>query len=119
MTNISQILQNLNKINLIKGCMVITMDGMIISSELNIDIEQERLSAFCSAMGLTISNSLKKIGTKPFLRYIINSEKWKLCFINIGKFYLIAISDLDIDMITLNTELYNTVNLLKKTGRLD
>lgn len=119
MSNISQILQNLNKINMIQGSMIITLEGIIISSELNIDIEKERLAAFCSAMGLTISKSFKKIGTKPFLRYIVNSDKWKLCFINIGKSYLIVISDMDIDIITLNMELYNAVNLLKKTGRLD
>lgn len=119
MTNISQILQSLNKINKIKGSMVITTEGIIISSEINIDVDKDRLSAFCSDIGLSITNSLNKIESKPFLRYIINSDKWKLCFINIGKSYLIVISEVGIDITTLNVELYRTADLLKKTGRLE
>ena len=119
MTNISQILQSLNKINKIKGSMVITTEGIIISSEVNIDVDKDRMAAFCSAIGLSITNSFKKIEAKPFSRYIVNSEKWKLCFINIGKSYLIVISEVDIDITTLNVELYKTADLLKKTGRLE
>ena len=119
MTNIAQILQNLNKSNKIEGSMVITTEGIIISSEINIDVDKDRLAAFSSAIGLSITNSFSEIESKPFARYIINTGKWKLCFINIGKSYLIVISEFDIELTALNVELYRTADLLKKTGRLE
>lgn len=119
MTSISQILQKLNNIDKIKGSMVITMEGMIIASEINSDTDCERLSAFCSSVGLTISNSFNKMKFEPFTRYILNSEDRKLCIVNIGKSYLIVVADIDIDVVMLNVELYQALNLLKKTGRLE
>lgn len=119
MINISQILKKLNRVEKIKGSMLITMEGMIIASEITIDIDKERLAAFCSSLGMTIFNSFNKIRVEPFTRYMVNSDKWKLCLVNIGKSYLIVVADLNIDMIMLNVELYQTQNMLKKTARLE
>ncbi len=119
MTSISEILKRLNKLDKIKGSMVITIEGMIISSEFNMEVDNEKLSAHFSNMGLTITNSLIKIQKEPFSRYIVDSDKWKLCFSNISKSYLIVIADLDIEKVTLNVELFQALNMLKKIERLE
>ncbi len=118
--NIERTLRIVNKCPGVKGSLLMTTEGIIISSEISEEYKDDLLAAISSSICLTIKNSLKAMNQIGFSRYIITCTGGKLFLINLGKkAILLVLTDLDIDIEQMNIVLFDVTNMLKKSGRID
>ncbi len=118
--NIEKSLKIINKYPGVKGSLVMTPEGIVISSEIGEEYKDDLMSAISSSICLTIKNSLKAMNQIGFSRYVITSTKGKLFLINLGeKSILLILTDEDIDIEQMNIVLFDVTNMLKKSGRMD
>ena len=118
--NIEKSLKIINKYPGVKGSLVMTPEGIVISSEIGEEYKDDLMSAISSSICLTIKNSLKAMNQIGFTRYVITSTKGKLFLINLGeKSILLILTDVDIDIEQMNIVLFDVTNMLKKSGRMD
>lgn len=117
--DIEEILKKLNRNKHIKGSLVITQDGMVVMSVLGPGQNADIFAAFYSSVGLTLFRSLKKLEIETFYRYILSSEDSKFFLVNIGKLYLVVITDIGVKLSEINVELYQIESLIRKTVRLE
>lgn len=117
--DIEQTLTQLNKNKHIKGSLIITQEGMVVTSALGEGQKADVFAAFYSSVGLTLLKSLKSLGIETFSRYILSSEDSNIFILNIEKLYLVVITDLSVKPSEINVELYQIERLIRKTGRLE
>jgi predicted regulator of Ras-like GTPase activity (Roadblock/LC7/MglB family) len=117
--DIGEILKELNRNNHVKGSLVITQEGITVASALGIGKKADAFAAFCSSVCLSLLKLLKNLKIETFFRYILSAEDSKLFIVNIGKLYLVVITDIDVELSEMNVELYRIESLIRKTGRLE
>jgi predicted regulator of Ras-like GTPase activity (Roadblock/LC7/MglB family) len=115
---IPEILIKLNSNKHVKGSMIISDEGIVVASKISTGYDPDIFAAFCSSIGLTVSNSIKKLNIPTFSRYVLASEDHKLFITKIEKLYLIVIADKETEFAPMNVLLYQIDGILRKTGRL-
>lgn len=103
----------------ISGALVITKDGMIIESDLGDKFDGETIGAFMSLVAVTIKNSLNSMGHEDFTRYVMQSDNGQIYLVDMGKSFLISLTERDIDTGEINIALFQAANGIKKMGRFD
>jgi predicted regulator of Ras-like GTPase activity (Roadblock/LC7/MglB family) len=118
--NIEKVLKIINKNPGVKGSMVMTREGIIISSDIGKEYKDDLISAISSSICLTLRNSLSAINQIEFSRYVITCTKGRLFLINLGKeAVLLILTNLNIDIEQMNIFLFDVTNMLKRSGRID
>lgn len=93
MATIHDILSDLSQIHGIKGCAVITSDGIMVSSSFN-DTEQDDLVAgLTSFLTSTLRRVLHEGGMPPFSRFTMHCTHGKVLLIEIGQALLVVLGD--------------------------
>jgi predicted regulator of Ras-like GTPase activity (Roadblock/LC7/MglB family) len=108
-----EILNDLNKVAGVKGCMVVTQDGIVVSSALGSDLDQEAVAAVSSALIQTARNSLGKLGLKPFKRFIQVSSWGRMVFIDLEIAYLVVITSQNIKLDVITVEIDSTARRIR------
>lgn len=116
--NIKPILENLNKNSGIRGSIIMTKDGIIITSDFEKDYNEDLFAAISSSISLTLNSSLKEADT-TFSRYVITTDNGKLLLLDIGKTILIILTENDINLAQLNLAIFQAAAMIKKSGRIE
>lgn len=93
MATIHDILSDLSQTHGVKGCAVITSDGIMVSSSFK-DTEQDDLVAgLTSFLTSTLRRVLHEGGMPPFSRLTMHCTHGKVLLIDIGQALLVVLAD--------------------------
>lgn len=113
-----EILQDLNQVAGVKGSMVVTQDGIVVSSALGQDLDQETVAAVSSALIQTARNSLEAIGHKMFKRFIQVCSWGRMVFVDLEIAYLVVITSQSVKLDVIVLEIDSTARRIR-TRRAD
>jgi len=117
--DIASILQKLNATEGVKGSLLITPDGMPVSSMVGDDQDAETLAAVTSSIYLAISRSMEQLDAGEFTRYLLYTEFGRVFIIGLGNVILIVLAAREIHIPRVNVAIFQATNLIRKSGRLD
>jgi predicted regulator of Ras-like GTPase activity (Roadblock/LC7/MglB family) len=109
------ILKQLNMEVGVKGCIVVTRDGMVVASELGKNLQEEVVGAMASSVVLRTRGALKAIGAQDFERFVMSANYGKMVFVEAGEAYLVVVLDkninLDVTLIAIAGAAYRIKNM--------
>lgn len=88
-----EILRELNKEVGIKGSLVLTLDGIVVASEMGVGTEKDTVAAVASAAVNTINKALQPLGHAPFSKFVFTSSHGKMVFVATGEAYVAVVLD--------------------------
>jgi predicted regulator of Ras-like GTPase activity (Roadblock/LC7/MglB family) len=94
----NEILSELNCEVGVKGSMVVTQDGIVVSSELGPGLSADVVAAVASGAIQTINQNLNKLGQPNLSKFVLEAGFGKIVFIDIGIAYLVVLLDQRINM---------------------
>lgn len=113
-----EILNDLNRVAGVKGCMVVTQDGIVVSSALGSDLDQEAVAAVSSALIKAAREAMEKLGHKMFKRFVQVSSWGRMVFVDLEIAYLVVITSQNIKLDVIVVEIDSTARRIR-TRRAD
>ncbi len=113
------ILRRLNTTEGIKGSLLITPDGMPVTSLLDSSQDEETLAAISSSIYLSINKSMEKLSIGGVTRYVLCSEFGKTFIVGLGGMILIVLAKPSIQIARINVAIFQAANSIRKSGRLE
>lgn len=108
-----EILNDLNKVAGVKGCMVVTQDGIVVNSALGSDLDQEAVAAVSSSLIMAAKRAFDKLGIKQFKRFIQVSSWGRMVFVDIEIAYLVVITTQNIKLDVIVMEIDSTARRIR------
>lgn len=116
---ISAILKRLNSTDGIKGSLLMTPDGMPVTSLLGDGQDGDALAAISSSIFLAINKSMGKLDLGEVTRYVLCTEFGRVFIISLGKMILLVLAAQNIKIAQVNVAIFQAANSIKKSGRLE
>ena len=91
-------LKEMNSVAGIKGCMVVTLDGMVVAAELGGGLDEETVAAVSSRFLMAAQEHATAIGLKGFSRVVLEGTHGKIVLVPAGKAFLVVIADMKLDL---------------------
>jgi len=88
-----RILKGLNEIAGIRGSMIISDDGMVISSCLGRSLDEEMVAAMAGSVINSTRKALERHGLRSFTQFTLKASHGKMIFIDSGVAYLVVVMD--------------------------
>lgn len=93
-----EILQELNTEVGVKGSLLLTSDGLVITADVRPPLDGDAVAAVVSATLMSVRSALKHSGLEGFSKFICNSRFGKMVFVETGDIYLVAVLDKTINL---------------------
>lgn len=93
-----KILEELNSVAGVKGSMVVTKDGVVVSDALGPDLQKEQVSAISSHMIQVSERGLDELGRGMFERLALTSAHGRMVFVNLDVGYLVVIIKMEMKL---------------------
>ncbi len=112
------VLEDLNELIGISGSLVVSRDGMVISSRLSGSLDQDRVAAMASNVVLRTGRALADRGLGPFSRLSLTSSDGEMVFEATGEAYLVVVMDRGIDLGQAELEIRSTARRIGALGEI-
>ncbi|MBI3271040.1 MAG: roadblock/LC7 domain-containing protein [Planctomycetes bacterium] len=86
-----KILGELNQEVGVRGSLVLTPDGMVVASNLAVDLQEDLVAAIASSALQTIRRALGQLGESGFSRLVLNATYGKMVFVDLRIAYLVVV----------------------------
>ena len=93
-----EVLLELNETAGIRGSMILTRDGMVVSSCLGKGLDEEKVAAMASSIVVSTLRVLDARGLGAFARLTLSASHGKMVFVDTGAAYLVVVLERDIDL---------------------
>ena len=93
MATIQDILMDLSQTPGIKGCVVITADGIMVASSLDDPERDDLIAGLTSFLTSTMRRVLQEGGMSTFSRFTMHSTHGKVVVIELGEAFLVVLTD--------------------------
>lgn len=94
---IQQVLTDLNSVAGVKGCMVVTQDGMVVASDLR-GLPEETVAAVSSRFLKAAREQGSALGLTKFTRLVLEGTHGKIVLVPTGHAFLVVVADMRMDM---------------------
>jgi predicted regulator of Ras-like GTPase activity (Roadblock/LC7/MglB family) len=91
-----EILDRLNQVAGIKGSMVVTPAGWVVTDALGPELEQDTVAAISSHMVKSSRLMLESLDRGDFNRFTLTSRHGRMIFVSLKNGYLVVITKMDI-----------------------
>lgn len=92
------ILEQLNQVAGIKGSMVVTKDGVVVSEALGPDLDTATVAAVSSHMIQVAARSLEALDRGMFERFTLTSAHGRMVFVDLDVGYLVVITKMEMKL---------------------
>ncbi|MFH0939810.1 MAG: roadblock/LC7 domain-containing protein [Planctomycetota bacterium] len=113
-----EILSKLNKINGVRGSMLINRDGIVVASDFSIDVEESSFGAVASSVLSALEGALKRIDMGTFSRFVISGSENKLAMVNTGQTILLVLLNRDANTGLINLELKEAAFAIQEKSKM-
>jgi len=95
---VQEILEQLNLVAGIKGSMVVTRDGVVVSEALGPDLDSNTVAAVSSHMIQVAGRSLGVLERGMFERFTLTSAHGRMVFVDLDVGYLVVITKMEMKL---------------------
>jgi predicted regulator of Ras-like GTPase activity (Roadblock/LC7/MglB family) len=107
---VNVILNQINKIRGVRGSIVIGRDGIVVASEMGVDIADNAVAAVASQILTSLGNALEKLGVGNFNRFTVSGKLGKIAIVGAGRqALLLVLLDKDTNMGLVSVEIKDAV----------
>ena len=114
-----EILDQVNKTRGILGSLVMGKDGMVVASDISIDVRDEALAAVASQVLGSLQGALKRMDLGAFKRFVVTGSAGRVVMLDAGDALLIALLEPDVNMGLVTVELRRAGERVVEKSRLD
>ncbi|HYG73767.1 MAG TPA: roadblock/LC7 domain-containing protein [Planctomycetota bacterium] len=113
-----EILGKLNKVNGIRGSMVVNRDGIVVASDFSVDADEAGMGAVTSSILAALDGALKRINMGKFTRFIITGSENKIAVISAGQAVLLVLLQTDVNMGLVNVEIKEAAEAVRANSKM-
>jgi predicted regulator of Ras-like GTPase activity (Roadblock/LC7/MglB family) len=95
---VQEILSQLNQVAGIKGSMVVTKEGVVVSEALGPDLDQNTVAAVSSHMIQVAARGLTTLDRGMFERFTLTSAHGRMVFVDLDVGYLVVITKMEMKL---------------------
>jgi len=110
-----EVLNNLNKVDGVRGSLIVGRDGLVVLSEFAEDMEENTIAAFASSVVSALENALEKMKRGTLTRFLITGEKGRVVLESAGNAILIVMLDSDSNLGLALLEIKNAAGSIQAT----
>lgn len=93
-----RILEELNQVAGVKGSMVVTKEGVVVSESLGPELQKESVAAVSSHMIKVAEGGLDELSRGAFERLALTSAHGRMVFVNLEVGYLVVITKMEMKL---------------------
>jgi len=108
-----EILEQLNQVAGIKGSMVVTRDGVVVSEALGPDLDSTTVAAVSSHMIQVAHRSLAVLEKGMFDRFTVTSAHGRMVFVDLDVGYLVVITKMEMKLSQLLIEVESAARRIR------
>jgi predicted regulator of Ras-like GTPase activity (Roadblock/LC7/MglB family) len=108
------ILRNLTRVSGVQGSVLVDRDGMVILSEMDADLDGERVGAMAAAIVATVEDSLAKVDRGPLVHLQMDAEEGKIIVEEAGKALLVVLTEKSVNIGLIRIEIKAAADKLKQ-----
>lgn len=112
-----RILVELNQVGGVKGSMVVTKEGVVVSDALGPDLEKESVAAVSSHVIQISERGLEAIGRAAFEQFTMTSAHGRMVFVNLDVGYLVVITKMEMRLEQVLIEVESAARKIRGTGK--
>jgi predicted regulator of Ras-like GTPase activity (Roadblock/LC7/MglB family) len=95
---VQDILRGLNQVAGIKGCMVVTKDGVVVADALGPDLDKDTVAAVSSHMIQVSARNLEALGPGRTERFTLTSAHGRMVFVDLEVGYLVVVTKMEMKL---------------------
>lgn len=118
MNPIKAVLERFNRTGGVTGSLICGHDGIIIESALSERFNSDELAALASSVSLSVAAACEEFGYLRYTRYQMVANKGTVIIANVGRGLFVAILERDAEPSTVNVNLFQAANEIKKMANL-
>lgn len=99
------ILTQLNKVQGVRGSMVINRDGIVVAGEFADDVDEQGVGAVASSLLAALEGAVKRINLGKLSRFVLTGNENKAVVVDTGPALLFVLLHRDANMGLLNVEI--------------
>ncbi len=113
-----KILAQLNKVRSIRGSLLVTRDGIIIASDLEVDTPAETVGAVSSEVLLAIENTASRTGLGAFRRFTVSGRDGRCVAVPVSNTLLLVLVEADANLAMVWVEIREAAKQLEGKLRI-
>ncbi len=109
------ILNQINKVRGVRGCLVIGRDGVVVAADMGIDVSDDTVAAVSSQILASLRSALERMKLGSFSRFTVSGKDGKITIVNAGVHaLLLVLLDRDTNLGLLSVEIKDAVTQIAK-----
>ncbi len=113
-----EILNELNERIGIKGSLVVTEDGITITSAFRVPSDEERVAALAHALISASKTALLRCGLKGFARCELTADYGKVVMLDLGVAFLVVVTDRKVDFSSAIVDIQSAAKRIRRLGTI-
>ncbi|RKZ28749.1 hypothetical protein DRQ29_01390 [bacterium] len=114
MASVKEVVERLAQVKGVVGSILVAKDGLVVASNLSVQVQDEIVAAMISAVGGTAVKASEMMGQGKLKNIVLEGEKGKVFLTDSGIGYLGVLTTQDANMGLIRLELMETSEELKK-----
>ena len=107
-------LVELNKLRGVQGCLLVGRDGILIASDLKVDVNDEAIGAVASSVLAAVGRALERMELGGFKRYVISGKSARIAMYRVGPTILMLLLDKDANLGLITLEIRDAMVRIEK-----
>ena len=113
-----RILKRLRDVVGVKGCLVVTKDGIVIASHLSSRMQQDVVAAMAANVVRAVQRALARQGLAEFTRCTLVAGHGKMSFTDAGPAFLVVVMDRDVELAPVDIEIESAAMRIRNMGEI-
>ena len=107
-------LSQLNKLRGVQGSLLVGTDGIVIVSDLQVDINEQAFGAVASSVLSALGRALDRMALGEFRRYVVSGKSARIAMYRVGPTILLLLLDKEANLGLITVEIRGAVTELEK-----
>ena len=112
------VLSEINRLAGVQGCLLIGKDGLIIASDLSVDINDDAIGAMSSNVLAGLERALERMNLGRFTRYIVTGRDSRVAMYRAGPTILLVLMDKEANLGLIALEIREAIQAIEKKASL-
>jgi uncharacterized protein len=108
-------LKELNKLQGVLGSLLVGKDGLLIASDLKVQVNEEAIGAVASNVLSALRRALQKMQLGDFRRYIVSGKSARIAMYQVGPAILMLLLEKDANLGMITVEIRDAIKEIEKS----
>ncbi len=111
--DVQEVLSALNRVSGVRGSMFVTRDGMVVVSDVDANIDSDRIAAMAATLAARTNDCLQRTDRGSLVQAMLDATAGKVFMSEAEKGILVLIADSDVNVGLVRLEMRSAVERLK------